>query len=160
MPGYFWGCTEIFMCESTAYQHRRDSTYTVPYVPTIAFCANARPRTLGTLPDDASRLMRGVTTHRLVGLRPPPCVVPPRKPVGFRQRTETRKPPSWHTKAHEISRSDKLQSKICGKYFAMATLRRFTILPPIDEENSKAPQTRGLGRPHGVNPPWSSTSGT
>ena len=111
MPGYFWGCTEIFMCESTAYQHRRDSTYTVPYVPTIAFCANARPRTLGTLPDDASRLMRGVTTQRLVGLRPTPCVVPPRKPVGFRQRTETRKPPSWHTKAHEISRSDKLQSK-------------------------------------------------
>ena len=156
---FYRGRTEIIMCESTAYQYRRDSTYTVPYVPTIAFCANARPRTLGTLPDDASRLMRGVTTHRLVGLRPPPCVVPPRKPVGFRQRTETRKPPSWHTKAHEISRSDKLQSKICGKYFAMATLRRFIILPPIDEENSKAPQTRGLGRPHGVRPPWSSTSG-
>ena len=72
------------------------------------FCANARPRTLGTLPDDASRLMRGVPTHRLVGLRPPPCVVPPRKPIGFRQRTETRKPPSWHTKAHEISRSNEL----------------------------------------------------
>lgn len=94
---FYRGRTEIIMCESTAYQYRRDSTYTVPYVPTIAFCANARPRTLGTLPDDASRLMRGVTTHRLVGLRPPPCVVPPRKPVGFRQRTETRKPPSWHT---------------------------------------------------------------
>ena len=77
----------------------------------IEFCADARPRTLGTLPDDASRLMRGVTTQRLVGLRPPPCVVPPRKPVGFRQRTETRKPPSWHTKAHEISRSDELQSQ-------------------------------------------------
>ena len=156
---FYRGRTEIIMCESTAYQYRRDSTYTVPYVPTIAFCANARPRTLGTLPDDASRLMRGVTTHRLVGLRPPPCVVPPRKPVGFRQRTETRKPPSWHTKAHEISRSDKLQSKICGKYFAMTTLRRFTILPPIDEENSKTPQTRGLGEPHGVSPPWSLTSG-
>ena len=72
------------------------------------FGANARPRTLGTLPDDASRLMRGVPTQRLVGLRPPPCVVPPRKPFGFRQRTETRKPPSWHTKAHEISRSNEL----------------------------------------------------
>ena len=122
---FYRGRTEIIMCESTAYQYRRDSTYTVPYVPTIAFCANARPRTLGTLPDDASRLMRGVPTQRLVGLRPTPCVVPPRKPVGFRQRTETRKPPSWHTKAHEISRSDKLQSKICGKYFAMTTLRRY-----------------------------------
>ena len=97
------------MCESTAYQYRRDSTYTVPYVPAIAFCANARPRTLGTLPDDASRLMRGVLTQRLVGLRPPPCVVPSRKPIGFRQRTETRKPPSWHTKAHEISRINELQ---------------------------------------------------
>ena len=62
------------------------------------FCANARPRTLGTLPDDASRLMRGVPTQRLVGLWPPPCVVPPRKPIGFRQRTETRKPPTRHTK--------------------------------------------------------------
>ena len=73
------------------------------------FGANARPRTLGTLPDDASRLMRGVPTQRLVGLRPPPCVVPPRKPIGFRQRTETRKPPSWHTKAHKISRINELQ---------------------------------------------------
>jgi hypothetical protein len=97
------------MCESTTYQYRRDFTYTVPYVPAIAFCANARPRTLGTLPDDASRLMRGVPTQRLVGLRPPPCVVPPRKLIGFRQRTETRKPPSWHTKAHEISRINELQ---------------------------------------------------
>ncbi len=102
MPGYFWGCTEIFMCESTAYQHRRESTYTVPYVPTIAFCANARPRTLDTLPDDASRLMPGVPTQRLVGLRPPPCVVPPRKPIGFRQRTATRKPAFA---GHESSRN-------------------------------------------------------
>ena len=106
---FYRGRTEIFMCESTAHQYRCNFTYTVPYVPTIGFCANARPRTLGTLPDDASRLMRGVPTHRLVGLRPPPCVVPPRKPIGFRQRTETRKPPSWHTKAHKISRINELQ---------------------------------------------------
>ena len=97
-----WGCIEIFMHESAKCQHRRDSTYTVPYVPTIAFCANARPRTLGTLPDDASRLMRGVPTQRLVGLRPPPCVVPPRKPIGFRQRTVTRKPAFA---GHESSRN-------------------------------------------------------
>ena len=58
----------------------------------------ARPRTLGTLPDDASRLVRDVPPQRLVGLRPPPCVVPPRKPVGFRQRAETRKPPTRHAK--------------------------------------------------------------
>ena len=28
------------MCEDTAYPYRRDSTYTVPYVLTIAFCAS------------------------------------------------------------------------------------------------------------------------
>ena len=44
--------------------------------------------------------MRVGTTQQLVGLRPPPCVVPPRKPIGFRQRAETRKPPSRHTKTH------------------------------------------------------------
>ena len=30
------------MCESSAYQYRRNSTYTVPYAPAIALCANAR----------------------------------------------------------------------------------------------------------------------
>ena len=35
------GYIEILMCESTAYPYRRDSTYTVPYVRRIAFCANA-----------------------------------------------------------------------------------------------------------------------
>ena len=84
---------------------RHISIVAIPHIRfhmTIAFCANARPRTLGTLPDDASRLMRGVPTQRLVGLRPPPCVVPPRKPIGFRQRTETRKPAFA---GHESSRN-------------------------------------------------------
>ena len=53
------------------------------------------------LPDGASRPMRGIPSQRSVGPWPPPCAVPPRKPIGFRQRTETRMPPTRHTNFHE-----------------------------------------------------------
>ena len=33
------------MHEDAIWQHRRDYTYTVPYVPADSICANARPRT-------------------------------------------------------------------------------------------------------------------
>ena len=70
------GRTEIFMCESTAYQHRRDSTYTVPYVPTIGFCANARPRI--RLPRRLHEWGTGKENNSALQLlAPDPCVLTP-----------------------------------------------------------------------------------
>ena len=109
---------------SAACQHHRDSTYTVPYVSACPICASARPlirrgdeshdgdlalpfalardhENSAALPDGASRPMRGIPSQRSVGPWPQPCAVPPRKPIGFRQRTETRMRPKA---AHEFPR--------------------------------------------------------
>ena len=94
-----FGCTETFMHKSADCQPRRNSTYTLRYVRNRFALRFARPRTPanGASPcGNVRRQRRGLAR----GVASP--VAPPPPPLSGWAVRRTRKPPSRHTKSHEM----------------------------------------------------------
>ena len=96
------GCSGTFMHEDAIWQHRRDYTYTVPYVPADSICANARPRTLAgrriarCAMRDLNRRLGGRTSGFAW-----PAAKSPLQPCGLSPPAKTRMPHTRHTNFHE-----------------------------------------------------------